>query len=56
MVRQLEPALFLHERACKSAFFMPEQFALHQPGRYGGTVESDESALATRAKVMNRPC
>src|SRR5208282_5209643 len=34
---------------------MPKQFALYQPGRYGGTVQSDESALATRAEVTNRP-
>src|ERR1700751_3268685 len=34
---------------------MPKQFTLHQPGRYGGTVQANESALATRAEVMNRP-
>src|SRR4029077_19046922 len=33
---------------------MTKQFAFHQAGRYGGTVQSNESALATRAEVMKR--
>src|SRR5215470_14719780 len=53
-IGQFEAAPLLHERAGESAFFVPKQFAFHQPGRYGGTVQSNKSALTTRAEVMNR--
>ena len=39
LICQLEPALLLHKGSGERALFMTKQFALYQPGGYGGTIQ-----------------
>ena len=53
-IGQFEAAFLLHQGAGESALLVPEEFALQQPGRYGGAVQSNESPLPTRAQWIAR--
>src|SRR3974377_1857495 len=50
----LEPTPFLHQGTSESAFFVAKQFAFPDPRGCGRAIQAYESALATRAEVMNR--
>ena len=41
--------------AGESAFLIPKKFRLHQGFRQRGAIHADESPVATRALVMDRP-
>src|SRR6266481_1222311 len=53
LVRHLEAADLLRDRAGKRAFFVSKKFAFQQIEWDGGAIQLDEGAPATRAEVVN---
>src|SRR4030095_16920315 len=52
-MRQFEPTHSLRDGAGESSLFVPEQFALEEPGRNSGTVHFHECPLAARAQIVD---
>src|SRR5262245_28709309 len=44
----------LSDGPCERAFFVTEQFAFDQSGRYGRAIQFNERLVTTRTGVMNR--
>jgi hypothetical protein len=53
VIRQLKAASLLHERPGESAFFVPEQLALHQTRGNCGAVKTNKGTLTAWAEIMN---
>ena len=53
LMRELEPADLLCDRAGERATLMPKEFAFEQPGGDGGAVEFDEWPIPARTVAVN---
>src|SRR5579885_133720 len=55
-VRRLKQAGLVHHGAGEAAFFVPEEFALHQVRRNGAAVDRDKGLAAARPLFVDHAC
>src|ERR1017187_6175118 len=56
LVRQLQPAYLLADRACECPLLVAEQLALQQPSRNGSAVQFDKVTVSARTHEVNGAC